>query len=319
MAAAKKPDEAAQAEAPPNYPEPTGLNIHQRILRVMADVERVTKRGESTFGERFKYARHDDVMAALRGPMVTHGLALQVLPDIANCSRSEHGATKSGTMQYRWLVVATFRLVNADDPADFLEATYIGEGIDTGDKAVGKALSYATKNYLLKEFLLPSGDDADNEASDTAAAKPAAAKPPDDPHARALRAMYAGATSSGLKKPDVVAYFARQLPGLKSTKDASTEQLQAARSVFLAYPAHAKVFGEACEAADIDPVAFWSATFPDVPQAALSSEEWSAAINAVKAPPDDIDFDETAALEDPNDPRLKDPRADTNDQAKESE
>lgn len=167
-------DEVEQTpEAVEPKPEPP-LNVYQRKRLVMADADHVVKRGQTEFGERFKYAKHDDVMEAVRGPMVDHGLDFDFKPRWKKAKRDEHGKTKSGTMQYRWELPVTFCLVNVDEPADRTDpVTIVGEGIDTGDKGVGKALSYATKNYLLKTFLLPAGDDADNESADTSTSDPA--------------------------------------------------------------------------------------------------------------------------------------------------
>ena len=40
-----------------------------------------------------------------------------------------------------------------------------GDGIDTGDKAPGKAMTYSDKYSLLKAYKVATGDDPDKEAS----------------------------------------------------------------------------------------------------------------------------------------------------------
>jgi hypothetical protein len=42
-----------------------------------------------------------------------------------------------------------------------------GDGIDTGDKAPGKAMTYSDKYSLLKAYKVATGDDPDKDASPT--------------------------------------------------------------------------------------------------------------------------------------------------------
>jgi hypothetical protein len=243
MTEAKKPTKAAPAaepEEPSGYPEPTNLTIAQRVVRVMIDADRVVKRGQTQFGERYSYARIDDVMAALREPMARHGLVLHWTQ--AAREVSEYGPTKGGAMQYRHTVAVAFELRNADLVDELPWTTTLeGDAIDTGDKGMGKALSYAFKNYLLKTFLLPSGDEADNEAyapEPQRAQKQRAEKPAESEaeqaHRKAQSAFFATLKDQDIDKGVAKAWLVRNYK-LESTKEATTEQLQGARAWALAY------------------------------------------------------------------------------------
>lgn len=59
----------------------------------------------------------------------------------------------------------TYRFVNIDKPEEFIEITSWGDGIDSGDKSVGKAMTYADKYALMKAYKISTGDDPDQEAS----------------------------------------------------------------------------------------------------------------------------------------------------------
>ena len=66
-------------------------------------------------------------------------------------------------------IETTYRFVNIENPEEFIEITTYGDGIDTQDKAVGKAMTYADKYALLKAYKIITGDDPDQEHSpDTA-------------------------------------------------------------------------------------------------------------------------------------------------------
>ena len=58
-----------------------------------------------------------------------------------------------------------YRFVNLDNPEEFVETVTYGDGIDTGDKAPGKAMTYGDKYALMKMYKISTGDDPDKDAS----------------------------------------------------------------------------------------------------------------------------------------------------------
>ena len=62
-------------------------------------------------------------------------------------------------------IETTYRFVNIDNPSEYVETIVYGDGVDTGDKAPGKAMTYADKYALMKAYKLSTGDDPDKEAS----------------------------------------------------------------------------------------------------------------------------------------------------------
>lgn len=127
------------------------LNIYQKVLGVMADVEYIQK-GDKKVNGQYRFVSHDQVTGTLHPALVRHGVC--VIPHCAEVSQDGN----------RVQVRLTVRFVNADDPQDFIETDSYGQGIDSGDKGIGKAYSYAYKYALLKTFCLETGDDPDNDA-----------------------------------------------------------------------------------------------------------------------------------------------------------
>jgi hypothetical protein len=68
-------------------------------------------------------------------------------------------ATARGIPFIRYEAVYRFAVVNADDPADKFELDIQSHAIDQGDKAPGKALSYAKKYVVLKLLEIESGEE----------------------------------------------------------------------------------------------------------------------------------------------------------------
>lgn len=60
---------------------------------------------------------------------------------------------------------STFIAVNIDNPSEMVKASGYGDGVDSGDKATGKANTYARKYALIDLFNISKGDDPDVEAS----------------------------------------------------------------------------------------------------------------------------------------------------------
>lgn len=128
------------------------LNIYQRISAVMHDVKYVVKEDKRVNGQ-YTYVSHDAVSRALHMPMVIHGIVM--VPTVKDL-------TQDGN---RTVVRMDVTMVNIDNPADMVTVTTYGYGIDPQDKGVGKAVSYAVKNALLKLFCLETGEDVERDVT----------------------------------------------------------------------------------------------------------------------------------------------------------
>ena len=62
-------------------------------------------------------------------------------------------------------VETIYRFVNIEKPEEFIDITTYGDGVDSQDKAPGKAMTYADKYALLKAYKIITGDDPDQNYS----------------------------------------------------------------------------------------------------------------------------------------------------------
>jgi len=132
----------------------TEKNIYQRMSAVMGDLDSVTKSDKIVNGQ-YGFVAHDAVTKALHPLCVEHGIHI-------------------GSHVEEWVQVGNrteltlaVRFTNIDDPADAIMVKALGFGIDGSDKGPGKAVSYALKTCLLKQFLLEAGEyDNENTATD---------------------------------------------------------------------------------------------------------------------------------------------------------
>lgn len=132
-------------------------NIHQRILAVMQAVPYIQKDAtvQAGGGQSYKGVTHDAVVGVLRKPMIEHGIVLSVSQ---TAEHAVEGQTKSGGAKIRYEAWYDVTLYNADKPDDCVTYHVHAHAEDGGDKAPGKAMSYATKTVLLKAFALETGE-----------------------------------------------------------------------------------------------------------------------------------------------------------------
>jgi hypothetical protein len=95
---------------------------------------------------------------------------------------TEYNGTITRTNTLFMRVETVYRFVNIDKPEEYIETTVYGDGVDTGDKAPGKAMTYADKYALMKAYKLSTGDDPDKDPSPETAYKKKEA-PKDTPKA----------------------------------------------------------------------------------------------------------------------------------------
>lgn len=134
------------------------LNVYQRINEVRKKVWYVRKdKDVSTGGSgNYKATTHDAVTALVRNHLIEHGVL--IVPRLINSSMTEVGKTKGGTPIFRYAGRFEVDFVNCDEPDDRIVYPTEAHANDSGDKAPGKAVSYATKYAILKLFNIETGE-----------------------------------------------------------------------------------------------------------------------------------------------------------------
>lgn len=151
-----KPEKPATPDAP--------LNLRQKLVACMNEIERVEKRGENR-AQGYTYVMAADIIDAARKALATHGIAFSATEvDIDDRGSYE---TRSGATMYVVRVKMLFRFMDADSDEQ-LEVSATGEGQDTGDKGINKAKTAAIKYILQQNLLMSTGDDPEDERGDKA-------------------------------------------------------------------------------------------------------------------------------------------------------
>lgn len=141
------------------------MNIFQRMLAVEKELGVVAKNLEiqATRTSGYKAVSERDVIDAVKPLEAKHGI--YSYPYSRSVIKDEvlENARPDGTIIYsKFLRLETvYRFVNVDKPEEYVEVTTYGDGIDTGDKGTGKAMTYADKYALMKAYKISTGDDPD--------------------------------------------------------------------------------------------------------------------------------------------------------------
>lgn len=142
------------------------MNIYQAISAIAADLaeEGVAKTRKVEFGRtKYSFRGVDDAYAALAPLLIKHKVV--ILPRYVSHKETQW-TSDSGNVQFKAIVEAEFDFVMADGEltstvvggaAYGLKHTIrtIGEGMDSGDKAVNKAMSNAYKYAVWQTFCVP--------------------------------------------------------------------------------------------------------------------------------------------------------------------
>ena len=144
------------------------MNLVQKIASVMNDVQYLTKddRVDAGAGKSYRAITEEKVTTVVRTSMLKHGIV--VFPSSMSTSiESETVHTAKGDRINRITHVdVVYRMVNTEDPNDYIEIASCGTGVDAQDKGSGKAMTYAYKYALLRTFAIPTGEDPDKVSSD---------------------------------------------------------------------------------------------------------------------------------------------------------
>ncbi|GIN88666.1 single-stranded DNA-binding protein [Heyndrickxia sporothermodurans] len=138
------------------------MNIYQKLVEVRKSVPYLQKEAQ---GAQYQYVGSSQVLAAVRAKMDELGLLLTVKV-IGHNVKSETVENKDKydklkkTTTYFTELDLEFTWINAENPEETLTLPFYGQGVDiAGEKGVGKALTYAEKYFLLKQFNIATDKD----------------------------------------------------------------------------------------------------------------------------------------------------------------
>lgn len=144
------------------------LNILKRMANATNEIQTVAKNlsVQVSKDNTYKAVGERDVLDAVKPIEFKHGIySYPVKRTILNNEVIESETKYGLKKQIHYLIETVYRFVNVDDSNDFIETISYSDGIDTGDKAMGKAMTYGDKYALMKAYKIITGEDPDQEPS----------------------------------------------------------------------------------------------------------------------------------------------------------
>lgn len=147
------------------------MNIYEKLLAITNEIGIVNKNlmvGEGK--SQYKAVGEADVLKAVKELEVKYGIysypCKRTIIDssILQTEKEYKGEIKKGN-QIFLRIETIYKFVNIEKPEEFIEITTYGDGVDTQDKAPGKAMTYSDKYALLKAYKMITGDDPDQDPS----------------------------------------------------------------------------------------------------------------------------------------------------------
>jgi hypothetical protein len=178
-----------------------------KLAQVMGAIGHVKKRGRN---EHFKYdfATEADIADAIRGELAQRNVIL--VPAIVTAERIEIGRTSSGVAKVLTELHMLMTFYDGDS-TDTISKPWRGAGVDSEDKGLYKAITGGEKYFLLKTFLIPTGDDPEREDKDTKTSREKATAKPDRDTRQARKAIG--------PLPDGVVYIEKVIPKTNGARD----------------------------------------------------------------------------------------------------
>lgn len=148
------------------------LNIFQRMSLITKEMAVVEKNLEVKVNQNsgYKAVSERDILDNVKPLEEKYGVYSypadrKVIDSDTLVKESEYNGKITKTNQLYMRLEITYRFVNVDKPEEYIEIKSYGDGIDTGDKAVGKAMTYGDKYALMKAYKISTGDDPDKDPS----------------------------------------------------------------------------------------------------------------------------------------------------------
>lgn len=130
------------------------MNIYQKLLEVRKSVPYLKKEARA---KQYDYVGSSQTLGAVREKLDEMNLVLETRVLGHNLISN---VNDKGTMVHFTELDLEYTWVNAEKPEEKVVIPWYGQGVDlAGEKGVGKALTYAEKYFILKQFNIATDKD----------------------------------------------------------------------------------------------------------------------------------------------------------------
>ena len=129
------------------------MNLYQKMVEIRKAVPYLQK---AASGPQYQYVSSSQTVSSVRDLLDEHGILLKT--EILGQELKEFHTAK-GALQFMTTMHMRFTWINAENPEEQIVSLWEGQGVDNGEKGIGKAATYAEKYFILKTFNIPTDKD----------------------------------------------------------------------------------------------------------------------------------------------------------------
>ena len=134
--------------------------LASKFINVMQECSHIAKSGTNSY-HGYKYATSSDVMQKVNSALTKFGIASFVSPNLISL---QDVTTAKGNIEHLATVEVEIKLVDKDSGEEAI-LKGLGNGQDSGDKAIAKALTSAMKYAYMMSLAISTGDDPEADRS----------------------------------------------------------------------------------------------------------------------------------------------------------
>ena len=148
------------------------MNIYEKMSCITSELNSVAKNLKVGEGRNsYKAVGEADVLSAVKPTEAKFGgysypVKREIIDSDVSTTKKTYNGETSESSRFFMRVHTIYRFVNIEKPEEFIDIDTYGDGIDSGDKAPGKAMTYGDKYALLKAYKIITGDDPDQAPSE---------------------------------------------------------------------------------------------------------------------------------------------------------
>ena len=148
------------------------MNIYEKMSAITSELNAVVKNLRVGEGRNsYRATGEADVLAEVKPveakyKVYSYPYSRKIIDSEVITTKKTYNGQENESSKFFMRVETVYRFVNAEEPSEFIDITTYGDGIDSGDKAPGKAMTYGDKYALLKAYKIITGDDPDQTPSE---------------------------------------------------------------------------------------------------------------------------------------------------------
>ena len=147
------------------------MNIYEKLSAITSEIKKVAKNLEVGVGQsQYKAVGEADVLEPVKEleekyKVYSYPFSREIVDSSILQTEKEYNGKVTKGNQIFMRLRTVYRFVNIEKPEEYVDVPTYGDGVDSQDKAPGKAMTYGDKYALMKAYKIITGEDPDQDGS----------------------------------------------------------------------------------------------------------------------------------------------------------